>query len=78
MFIGQNIRKLKEIYYFINWDIAMKSQKYVCGSRKCDLCICEKFLIARALPNVLLNKRDVLVSKCWNRNKFTFKCFKDR
>ena len=50
----------------------------VCGSRKCDLCISEKLLIARALPNVLLNKCDVLVSKCWNRNKFTFTCFKDR
>ena len=56
----------------------MKAQKYVCGSRKCDLCICEKLLIARADPNVLLNKRDELVSKCRHRNKFTLKCFKDR
>ena len=29
----------KDINYFINWDIAKKAQKYVCGSRKCDLCI---------------------------------------
>ena len=56
----------------------MKSQKYVCGSRKCDLCICEKLLIATADPNVLFNKRDELDSKCWNRNKFTLKCVKDR
>ena len=55
----------------------MKSQKYVCVSRKCDLCICEKLLIARADPNVLLNKRDDLVSKCRYRNKFTSKCFKE-
>ena len=68
----------RERYYFINWNIAMKSQKYVCGSRKCDLCICEKLLISRADPNVLLNKRDELVSKCRHRNKFTLKCFKDR
>ena len=68
----------RERYYFINWDIAMKAQKYVCGSRKCDLCICEKLLIARADPNVLLNKRDELVSKYRHRNKFTFKYFKDR
>ena len=47
----------RERYYFINWNIAMKSQKYVCGSRKCDLCICEKLLISRADPNVLLNKQ---------------------
>ena len=62
----------------INWNIAMKSQKYVCGSRKCHLCICEKLLISIADPNVLLNKRDELVSKCRHRNKFTLKCFKDR
>ena len=36
----------------------MKSQKYVCGSRKCDLCICEKLLIARADLNVLLKPSD--------------------
>ena len=38
----------KNINYFINWGIAVKAQKYVCGSPKCDLCICEKLLIARA------------------------------
>ena len=48
----------------------MKSQNYVRGSRKCDLCSCEKLLIARADPNVLLNKGDKLVLKCWHRNKF--------
>ena len=56
----------------------MKSQKYVCRSRKCDLCVCEKFLMSRADPNVLLNKRDELVSKCRHGNRFTLKCFKDR
>ena len=40
--------------------------------------ICEKLLIARVDPNVLLNKRDELVSKCRHRNKFTLKCFKGR
>ena len=56
----------------------MKWQKYVCGSRKGDLCICEKLLIARADPNVLLHKRDELVSKCQHLLKFTLKCFKDK
>ena len=72
------MEKERDINYFINWDIAMKSQKYVCGSRKCNLCICEKLFIARADPNVLLNKRDELVSKYQQRDKFTLKCFKDR
>ena len=34
----------------------MKLQKYVCESQKCDLCICEELLIARADPNFLLKK----------------------
>ena len=70
--------KEKDINYFINWDTAMKLHKYVCESRKCDLCICEKLLIARVDPNVLLNKRDELMSKCRHTNKLTLKCFKDR
>ena len=50
----------------------MNSQKYVCGSRKRDLCICEKLLISRADLNVLLNKRDELVSKYRHRIDFKF------
>ena len=34
--------------------------------------------IARADPNVLLNKSDKLASKCRHKNKFTLKCFKGR
>ena len=56
----------------------MKSHKYVCDSRKCDLWICEELLIARGDPYVLLNKRDELVSKYRHRNKFMLKYFKDR
>ena len=36
----------------------MKSEIYICRSRKYDLCIFEKFFIAGADPNVLLNKSD--------------------
>ena len=64
--------------YTIDWLIAMKSHPYICGTRKCDLCLCEKLLIARANSASLLNKRDELVSKCRHMNKFTLKCFKNR
>ena len=37
--------KEKDINYSINWDIAMKTHKYVCGSRKCDLCIVRNSLL---------------------------------
>ena len=53
--------KEEDINYFISRNIAMKSQKYVCGSRKCDLCKCEKLLILRADQNVLLNEHDEFV-----------------
>ena len=42
----------------------MKAQKHVCESRKCDLFICEKLIIAIVEPKVLLSKHDELVSKC--------------
>ena len=50
--------------YKIDWLIAMKAHPYICGMRKCDLCLCEKLVIARANSANLLNKRDELVSKC--------------
>ena len=40
---------------------------------KCDLCLREKLLIARANSESLLNKRDGLVSKCRHMNKLTLK-----
>ena len=56
----------------------MKGNPYICGMRKCDLCLCEKLLIARANSACLLNKRDELISKCRHMNKFTLKRFKNR
>ena len=56
----------------------MKAHPHICGTRKCDLCLCEKLMIARANSASLLNKRDELVSKCRHMNKFTLKCFKNR
>ena len=34
--------------YTINWLIALKTHPYICGTRKSDLCLCEKLMIARA------------------------------
>ena len=64
--LSNYIWKLKENVenYTIDWLIAMKANPYICGTRKCDLCLCEKLMIARANSANLLNKRDELVSKC--------------
>ena len=56
----------------------MKAHPYICGTRKYDLCLYEKLMIARANSASLLNKRDELVSKYRDMNKFTLKCFKNR
>ena len=64
--------------YTIDWLIAMKAHPFTCGTRKCDLRLCEKLLIARANTASSLNKRKELVSRCCHMNKFTLKCFKSR
>ena len=78
--LSNHIWQLKENSenYTINWLIAMKAHPYICGMRKCDLCLCEKLLVARANSTSLLNKRDELLPKCRYMNKFTLKCFKNR
>ena len=70
--------KEKDINCFMNWNVAIKSQKYVCGSQKCDLCNCEKLFISRADQNVLRNKCGDLVSNFQHGIKFNLKCCKDR
>ena len=73
--------ELKENHknYTIDWLIAIKAHPYICGTRKCDLWLCEKFMIARGNSAILLTKRDEIVSKCkCQMNKFTLKCFKNR
>ena len=64
--------------YTIDWLIVMKAHPCICGTRKCDLCLYKKLLIAGANSASLLNKRDELASKCRHMNKFTLKCFKNR
>ena len=61
--------------YRVNWLIAKKTRPYVFGTRKYDLCLCEKLLIARANLASLLNKPDELFRKCCLMNNFTLKCF---
>ena len=61
--------------YSIKWDIASKCSPYKCGTRRCDLCLTEKTFILRSDPDLTLNKRSELVSKCRHRSKFLLKNF---
>ena len=62
--------------FTIKWSVAAKAFPYTCGSKRCDLCLTEKLLIAKADPRTLLNKRSEIVSKCRHRNKFLLKGFR--
>ena len=54
----------------LKWGIKSYASRYKCGTRRCDLCLTEKMIIALADPKVLLNKRTELISKCRHRSKF--------
>ena len=56
--------------YHLKWSVKSYAPGYKCGTRRCDLCLTEKMIIALADSKVLLNKRTELISKCRHRNKF--------
>ena len=72
---SQNIWELKDnnTEFYLKWSIAAYASPYRCGTRRCDLCLTEKYLIARAEQKNLLNKRIELMSKCRHRNKYILK-----
>ena len=56
--------------------VAAYASIYRCGSRRCDLCLTEKYVIARANHKNLSNKRIELISKCRHKNKHILKNIK--
>ena len=56
--------------YNLQWSIKAYPSPYKCGTKKCDLFLTEKTIIARSDPKKVLNKRTELVSKCRHRKKF--------
>ena len=60
----------RNVGFSVKWRIAAPASPYRCGTRRCDLCITEKTIIARSNHKGLLNKRTELISKCRHRNKF--------
>ena len=53
------------------WEIHKKVSPYQCDSKRCGLCLSEKYSIIFADPYTLLNKKTELISKCHHRNKFS-------
>lgn len=56
----------------VSWSIEQRSSKYKCGTRRCDLCLSEKLIIATADRSSLLNSRAEIVSTCRHRTKFRY------
>ena len=76
--LSKHIWELKGngIQHQTSWDIASRARPYNGCTRKCDLCLTEKFMIAKAGPSALLSTCDEFISKCRHMNKFTLKWFK--
>ena len=66
----------KGINLLLKWSIIPYASTYRYGSRRCDLCLTEKYVIARAEEKSLSNERTKLISKCHHRNKYIFKNIK--
>ena len=73
--LSKHIWELKGngIQHQTSWDIASRARPYNGCTRKCDLCLTEKFMIAKAGPSALLSTCDEFISKCRHMNKFTLK-----
>ena len=59
--------------YKIKWKIHSKAYPYRGGSRRCDLCLSEKLVIALSDPETTLNSRSELTSKCRHKWKYSLR-----
>ena len=57
----------------ISWKLHRQSVPYQCGSRKCDLCLSEKYDILKSDPKTSINKRSEILNYCRHRAKFKLK-----
>ena len=69
--LSEFIWKLKEktVNYTITWKIVSKAKPYSTSSKRCNLCIEEKYFIIHRPDMSSLNKRNELTSACRHRKK---------
>ena len=58
----------------VTWKILKKCRKYVCGGKKCDVCLTEKLTILQSKDPRLLNKRSELMARCPHKRKWRLSC----
>ena len=73
--LSQYIWKMKEEQepFEVHWNLLSKSRPYSCGTRRCDLCISEKYEIVTNQSKETLNKRNEIANSCRHRAKFKLK-----
>ena len=64
------------IDYSIKWRTLKRAKPYSPASKRCNLCLWEKYFIIFKPEMASLNKRNELVSSCRHANKFLLKAFK--
>jgi len=62
--------KEKKNKFTVSWKILAKARAYSNQSKRCNLCLHEKFFIISHPQMATLNKRNELVSSCRHRRKF--------
>ena len=69
--LSKHIWTLKDnnIEHYISWRILSTHSPHNSSSKRCNLCLKEKFLIIYRLKLSTLNKCNELVSSCRHRNK---------
>ena len=72
--LSKHIWTLKDnnIEHSISWRILSSHSPYNSSSKRCNLCLKEKFLIICRPELSTLNKRNELVSSCRHRNKASY------
>ena len=73
--LSKHLWKLKEKKedYTISWNILAKARAYTNATKRCNLCITEKFFILSNPQMATLNKRNELISNCRHRRKYILK-----
>ena len=73
--LSKHLWKLKEKKegYSISWKIIAKAKAYSNTTKRCNLCITEKFFILSNPQMATLDKRNELISNCRHRRKYILK-----
>ena len=70
-----NLRDAKKPFQ-TKWKILKKCRPYINISKKCSLCLNEKFIIMCKKELCILNRRNELASSCPHRNRYVLRNFR--